>query len=528
MKITLAALNASYIHTNLAVRCIARALTLQNHTVQIVERSLKDRSREFLRALYETNADVYGFSIYIWNREEMLQTAAQLHLLRPAAKIVLGGPEISYEDDSFFVAHPYVDNILAGEGETVFPAFCAAFPPRHTVLCGEPYADFATAGILYDLYPPTHTGNGGILYYESSRGCPFSCSYCLSSATRGVRSKSAEQTIAEIQRLAQMPGVRIVKFIDRTFNFDRRRADTIWRAIAAGDFSCTFHFEVCADLLDEENFATLVSMPQGRIQLECGVQSTNPATLAAIGRTSDPQKILSALARIRAMDNIHIHADLIAGLPEEDFARFAQSFDETYPVCDLLQLGFLKLLPGTALRKSCAQLGYRYAPHPPYEVLQSDRLSFEELCRLHDIDAVLDRFAGSGRFSRALAQILADEPSPFAFFDALAAAIPPPTSLSQREAFLALRNFALRRGVEERALDRALILDWLCFEAGTPPYPLRVERAPEEIQLRRQYCAAQLSAELTSVAAYTLPTGETVLADRKNHFVCRLDDFTKI
>lgn len=518
MKVALVACNASYVHTNLAVRCIARSLSLRGHEAVIIERSLKDRRREFLTALYEADADVYGFSTYIWNRDTVLSLAADLHQIRPGAKIVFGGPEISFEDPSFFDRHPFVDNIIAGEGEDAFPDYCDNPPKKHEILCGTPYGGFEAAGILYDLYPP-HTKTGGIVYYESSRGCPFRCSYCLSSATHGIRAKSADVTVGELARFESMEGVSVIKFVDRTFNFDRRRADAIWRALAGDAFHKTYHFEVCADLLDEENFRTLAAMPKGRIQLECGVQSTNPDTLRAIDRHADPQKILAALYRIRKMGNIHIHADLIAGLPCEDYARFAKSFDDTFPVCDLLQLGFLKLLPGTNLRAKCADLGYRYSPAPPYEVLRSDCLSYEDLCRLHRIDEVLDRFAGGGHFPRTLDYLLHKESSPFAFFAALAEAIPHVRALSQRDAFSAFRRFAGARVAPEDQsyLDDRLILDWLTNEAGSLPDKLDPPRDPREGELRRAYCAAHKEAHPSTVQVICLYNGDSILVDRQNH-----------
>lgn len=518
MNVTLFALNSSFVHTNLAVRCIAKNLKAHGHTVTVLERSLKDRTREVLHALAAAEADVYGFSVYIWNRESMLSFAADLHALRPKARIVCGGPEISYEDESFFLAHPFVDNIIAGEGEGAFVDYCEAPPPHHTIVMAMPYEEFTSAGILYDEFPPDGH-SGGILYYESARGCPYNCAYCLSSATRGVRAKSAETTIEELRRFEAMDGVRVVKFVDRTFNFHRRRADAIWRAIAGEDFSKTYHFEICADLLDEENFATLAAMPKGRIQLECGVQSTNPATLAAIGRTSDPQKIIAALRRIRAIGNIHIHADLIAGLPREDFSRFARSFDELYPACDLLQMGFLKLLPGTLLRACCGEMGYRYSSHPPYEVLQSDMLSYEDLYRLHAVDDMLDRFGSSGHFTHTLRYLLADSLSPFAFFDGLAASMPPPRSLSQRAAFLAFRQYARTVAKDTALLDAYLSLDWYLWEAGSLPGEIAEHRDPDEAAIRRAYCDAHPGVHPASVVVCNLAIAPDapIVIDRARH-----------
>ena len=521
MKVVLFALNAAYVHTNLAVRCIAKELRAAGHTPVIVERSVKDRRRDTLRALYDAEGDVYGFSVYIWNRREMCTFAAQLRQLRVDARIVFGGPEVSFEDPSFFTRHPYVDNIIAGEGEGTFADLCGALPPRYTVLHGEPYAGFETAGILYDEYP-AEQNTGGILYYESSRGCPFGCSYCLSSATHGVRAKSAEQTVEDLRRFERIDHVRVIKFVDRTFNFDRRRADAIWRALAGGEFTKTYHFEVCADLLDEENFAVLAAMPAGRIQLECGVQSTHEETLRAIHRQADPQKILRALARIRSVGNIHVHADLIAGLPGEDFARVGQSFDETYPVCDHLQLGFLKLLPGTDLRVRAGEYGYSYSPEPPYEVLQSNSMDFSDFCRLHAIDDVLLRYSDSGHFLHTLKYLLREEMSPFAFFEALADVVPAVRSLSQRQAFLALRDFGRERlGKEKHAvLDEYLTLDWFLFENGAPPAPLGGAEQAQDEEMRRAYCRQHPGKRISEVWTVDLPlTCGRVLIDRSEHLL---------
>ncbi len=520
MKIALFALNSSYVHTNLAVRCIAQSLDANGFSASVIERSMKDRTREILHALVTADADVYGFSVYIWNRSAMLSLAADLRELCPDARIVFGGPEISFEDASFFQKHPYVDTIIAGEGEDAFVSYCTDFPDRHTVIMGEPYAEFARTGILYDVYPPD-SHSGGILYYESARGCPYSCAYCLSAVTNGVRVKSAEDTIDQLRAFEKIEGVRVIKFVDRTFNFDRRRADKIWRALADGAFTKTYHFEICADLLDEENFRTLAAMPKGKIQFECGVQSTNPATLAAIGRTSDPQKIIAALKRIRAVGNIHIHADLIAGLPHEDFSRFAQSLDEVYGACDLLQLGFLKLLPGTPLRASCREMGYIYSPNPPYEVLRSDALSYADIYRLHAVDDVLDRFAGSGRFANTLSYVLKEHPSPFAFFDGLAAVVRSTRALSQKDAFTAFREYVRATVKDPDMLDACMAIDWILHERAPLPPSMPNVRHPMENDVRRAYCEkhAGVSPSGVIVCSFLAYPDTAVVIDRERQSV---------
>ena len=482
MKITLVACNASYVHTNLAVRAIAQSVRekIPAAEVAIVERSLKDRAGEFLHALIAEHADIYGFSVYIWNRAVMIELAQKVKLLLPQAKILLGGPEISFEDESFFVRFPFVDNILAGEGEEIFADYVRAPAPVHTILRGAPYEGFASAGILYDSFPAGEH-SGGILYYESSRGCPFSCSYCLSSATRGVRAKDARTVIEELDAFARTGNIQVLKFVDRTFNFDRRRADILWAHIARANYPFAVHCEICADLLDEENFRVLETVPAGKLQFEAGVQSTNPETLRAIGRVTDTEKLLSALARLKALGTIPIHADLIAGLPHEDFASFARSFDAVFPVCDELQLGFLKFLPGTKMRADAEKLGSRYSPVPPYEILQSDALTYQELYRLHAVDDILQRF-NNEKWAYTVRFLLAREVSPFAFFCDLTDACGAVSvrSVSQREAFKLLRDFAVfRYPSHTREIEDWLALDWLVNEASSVPLGLSPARESE-------------------------------------------------
>ena len=236
---------------------------------------------------------------------------------------------------------------------------------------GSPF-DFSQQGILYRDCEQT----GGILYYESSRGCPYSCAYCLSSATHGVRMKTAEQTLADMEAFERLQAeCKVIKFVDRTFNADKRRACAIWRGLLDEKFTKHYHFEVCASLLDEECFEVLSKFPKGKIQLEFGLQSTNEKTLLASSRHIQPQAVISSVRRIWEMGNIHVHLDLIAGLPFEDYNRFAQSFDDAYGCCDLLQLGFLKLLHGTELRNRAQEYGYLSLPKPPYTVLQTNWIS---------------------------------------------------------------------------------------------------------------------------------------------------------
>ena len=387
-----------------------------------MERNLRDRTAHILRDLVAAEADIVSFSAYIWNIRPLLELACDLKSLRPACHIIFGGPEVSYDTERFDAAdYRFIDAVVCGEGEEVLPVLCQTIRDgkpisriwqgtvSHSVMCDE--------GILYreNDFPA-----GSMLYYESSRGCPFSCAYCLSSATTGVRSKSAEQTLADLAAFENLPDhIRIIKFVDRTFNFSVSRANRIWRALLNERYTRHYHFEVCASLLNEESFEILRQFPKGKIQLEFGLQSTHEPTLQAVSRHIHAEQILANVRRIHEMGNIHVHLDLIAGLPYEDYARFAQSFDEAYPCCDLLQLGFLKLLHGTELRNRADEYGYLYMKEAPYTVLQTEWLSYEELAQLTEISEILERYRESGKFDRCLQVILDGSRSPFYFYEGL-------------------------------------------------------------------------------------------------------------
>lgn len=270
------------------------------------------------------------------------------------------------------------------------------------------------------LYRDGDYAAGDMLYYESSRGCPYSCAYCLSSVEQGIRAKSVEQTLTELLEFERLEkSIKVIKFVDRTFNFDVGRANAIWEALADARYTKNYHFEICASLLNEDSFRVLSRLPQGKVQLEIGLQSTNPRTLAAVSRHINPQKVIAAAERIHAMGNIHVHVDLIAGLPREDYESFQRSFNDAYFCCDMLQLGFLKLLPGTALRKNAADFGCVFSNKPPYTVLETDCLSRDELYRLSQISDLLDRYYSSGKFSECLAFAVTKKSRPFDFYEGL-------------------------------------------------------------------------------------------------------------
>lgn len=478
MKIVLFAINGSFSHSNLAIRCLRDPLERAGFEVVLVEHTLRDRTAHILEHLYREKADVYGFSCYIWNIEPMLTLAETLKSLLPESKIVLGGPEVSYGLERFENT-PWVDAIVRGEGEEAMLSLCQAIQegrdyPR---ISGGDAVTFSDAGVHYREGEET----GGILYYESSRGCPYSCAYCLSSATHGVRFKSVEQTLDELLEFEKIhTNCKVIKFVDRTFNADVKRANAIWRALLDEKYTKSYHFEICATLLNEESFDILSRFPKGKVQLEIGLQSTNKETLAASSRHIDAAKVIGAAKRIKDKGNVHVHLDLIAGLPYEDYKSFAKSFNDAYGSSDMLQLGFLKLLHGTELRARAEEYEYRYLPTPPYTVLQSKWITYEQMQRLVHIAEVLDRYLESGRFAHALWYLTPLMPSPFGFWEGLSRHLEesdtrPLQRISQPDAFRYLLEYAKKaiENIDIFKLKEMLAADFSQHENKNPPNFLR-------------------------------------------------------
>ena len=415
MKVVLFGLNGSYSHTCLALRCLRAPLERAGEEVVICEYNLRDMSATVLSRLVSERADVYSFSCYIWNIAQMLDLAADLKALLPDSKIVFGGPEVSFACERFDL--DYVDYIIRGEGEESIVKLCDAIKSGEAI---DRIIDGGISNAMNDegiLYREGDFESGTMLYYESSRGCPYKCAYCLSSASEGVRAKSVDQTLCDLREFEKLDSkIKIIKFVDRTFNFDIKRANAIWRALLSDEFTKNYHFEVCANLLNEESFEIFEKMPNGKIQLEIGLQSTNDETLSVISRHLDAKKIIDAALRVKQMGNIHVHLDLIAGLPYEDMQSFRRSFDDAYFACDMLQLGFLKLLYGTKLRIDAEKYGYIASKKAPYTVLKSNWMSFEDLSLLSEIADILDRYREGGGFETSLEYALSGVGSPFDFY----------------------------------------------------------------------------------------------------------------
>lgn len=433
MRIVLVSLNAKYIHSNLALRYLRAALEPDYPDVHLVELQSSDDLRKSAARIYALQPSVLGFSCYIWNVQPTLALVRDLKQVMPHIQVVLGGPEVGPRANELLQQVPEVDFVVAGEGEAAFLRLLnslqtgkkAAIPGIYgRSVDGNRACEPQVKPLPVEQVPIAYHDQemeelqSKLVYVETSRGCPFRCAYCLSGSEQ-VRFFPLERVFTELGTLVAA-NVPLVKFVDRTFNANPTRALKIMEWLLQKRQDTRFHFEICADLLDEEFINTLAKVPPNVFQFEIGVQSTDPAVLKAINRKMDFTKVAESVKALRKQDNIHLHLDLIAGLPEQTWESFAKSFDDTIGLLPhMLQLGFLKVLPGTPLQTDTDKYGFRYSSQPPYEVLQSNWLTFEQLNKLHIIEQLVECYYNSGILAYTLPYLWQTE-SPFAFFNRLA------------------------------------------------------------------------------------------------------------
>ncbi|MGE5599650.1 MAG: B12-binding domain-containing radical SAM protein [Bacteroidota bacterium] len=429
LRIVLATLNAKYVQTSLALRYLETIARRAGHEVARCEFSINDRLDLVEAEIARHAPDLLALSCYLWNIEPLLELADTLKKVLPGLRILLGGPEVSHDAPAFLAQNPAVDWIIAGEGEGPWAELLAALPagPLDSVrgLCWRdgarirandpaPPQPFAALPSAYAERTPDLAGR--LVYYESSRGCPYSCAFCLSGREGRVRLAELDRVRREIEILAGS-GARAIKFVDRTFNCRPRHALAVWRALLPYHGRLRFHFEIVAEILTAEELDFLAGVPPGLFQFEIGVQSTNPETLEAVGRRRDLGRLAANVRALRAAGNIHLHLDLIAGLPHEGFDRFLESLDFVLDLDpDVVQVGILKMLRGTRLREQAELLGYRYRRRPPYEVLANPWLSFTELDRLRIVADLVETYYNEGRFGHTLKRLFAAVPSPARLF----------------------------------------------------------------------------------------------------------------
>ena len=434
LKTALVAINAQYVHTGLGARSIAAYLHREtDFAVDLLEFTINQPAHTVLEHLYQSQADVFLFSCYLWNIDMVLQLARDLRQLLPCARIGLGGPQVGYKGEAYLAAWPEIDWIVTGEGEeTVCHLLRLLAEGRPLAQCpgllyrqGESIAATPPRppiplDCLAFAYPDLAALSNRIIYYESIRGCPFACSYCTSSIERGVRKRSLSLVFADLAVFLEHM-VPQVKFVDRTFNCDKRHSRAIWEWLAAHDNGITnFHFELAGELLDEDTLAFLATVRPGLFQFEVGVQSTNPATLAEIDRPANLPLLFARIRQLLAPGNIHVHLDLIAGLPYEDFECFQASFNAVY-ACQphQFQLGFLKVLPGSKMEAMAKSYGLLYSKSAPFEALSTRWLAYPQLQTLHGVAEMVNLYYNSFRFSHIIALLASRFPNPFAFYLAL-------------------------------------------------------------------------------------------------------------
>ncbi|WP_370771159.1 B12-binding domain-containing radical SAM protein [Eubacterium ramulus] len=455
MKILLTAINAKYIHSNLAVYSLQAYAAAHGHKIERAEYTINNQLEDILEKIYCQKPDILLFSCYIWNVEYVKELVSEFHKLRPEVPIWVGGPEVSFETERFLKDNPAITGIMMGEGERTLTELCEYFEQceqdAHSLSQNRDEArnETAGAGMEYEkksgaftelneemlkkidgisyrrsdgtvaiqplrsllpmdelpfCYANLKDFEHRIIYYESSRGCPFNCSYCLSSVDKKLRFRSLPLVYKELQFFidAKVPQV---KFVDRTFNCQHEHAMGIWKYIKEHDNGITnFHFEISADLLREDELELISDMRPGLIQLEIGVQSTNGDTIREIHRTMRLEEVYRAVNRVKAGKNIHQHLDLIAGLPFEDYQRFQKSFNDIYALHpQQLQLGFLKVLKGSYMYEHAQEYGLVYRSRPPYEVMASKWVSYDEMLEIRLVEEMLELHYNSGQFLTYLA-----------------------------------------------------------------------------------------------------------------------------
>ena len=435
MKFLLAALNAKYIHSNPGLysmrACVPEA---EREYVEIAEYTINHQEEDILADLYQRQPDAVGFSCYIWNWTMIQDVLVEFHKLMPQVPIWIGGPEVSYDAAEILQKYPQITGVMIGEGEVTFrevlETYLSGGDPiglpgtvcrsrEGEIVTGKPrpLTDMTTLPFLYGNLEDFASR---IIYYETARGCPYRCSFCLSSIDKQVRLRDLSMVKQELQFFLDHR-VRQVKLVDRTFNCNREHALEIWRYLEKHDNGVTnFHFEIAAEILDEEEMEVLGRLRPGLAQLEIGVQSTNPRTLQAIQRPMRLGRLQQVVSRLHAGHNIHIHLDLIAGLPYEDYESFQNSFNQVYGMHpEQLQLGFLKVLKGSPMHERAEEFGINYTEKPPYEVLYSKWLTYAELRRLKKIEEMVEIYYNSNQFVHTLGRLETKFSTPFALYEQL-------------------------------------------------------------------------------------------------------------
>lgn len=466
-KIVLTAINSQYVHLNVAVRYLKKYVEKNSDIkLDIYETNINNQLMNIIKDLFEKQPDIIIFSTYIWNKEYVFSITKELKKILPDVKIALGGPEVSYEWDKIMAENQEIDYIFTGEGEKVLLNF---FTKDISEVKGVVYREgerLKYNGIEplienLDIIPFPYDDEElqdrtKIFYYESSRGCPFNCSYCMSSIDKSVRYYSLDRTKEDLKRFIDSP-IKLLKFVDRTFNLSKEKYMAIWRFLLENyREGITFHFEINANIFDDETLDFLETVPKGYFQFEIGVQTIDAQAMKSIGRINKLEKLEYNIRRISR--NIHLHLDLIAGLPYETYDKFRESFDYVHRLKpEMIQLGFLKLLKGTKMYDEREKYGYKYFSKPPYEVFSNEFISFAEMVKLKNLEKVLDFYYNSEKFPESVQWIIENHyESAFSFYEDVAEYFDKRGYLkvSHKEStlFTLLYEFYLDKGLKEREI----------------------------------------------------------------------------
>ncbi len=532
MNILLTTLHAKYSHASLALPCLAACCRdLPGVTVTISEYTVNEPREHLLRLIMAARADLVAFSCYIWNIEITLKLVADIKQIAPHTRIVLGGPEVSFGAFELMQDHPAIDFVIKGEGEVVFRQLAEALSAQEPgTLTGSAFdeinnlffrdGDDLAAGPLnrgylqLDSIPSPFEAelvnlDKPLTYYETSRGCPFSCAFCLSSVEGQVRSYSMERIKQDLLLLMRKK-VAQIKLVDRTFNFDAGRADEIWRFILEHNQGSHFHFEIAADLLSDAALELLKSVPSNTFRFEIGVQSTSADTLKRVNRTADLDRIFDVIRRLKAETQIELHLDLVAGLPGEDYAAFLNSVQA---VADLqphqIQVEPLKVLKGSPMREIAAREKYHFSESPPYTILRNPWLSYDDIGRIEKVGRLLDLFYNHGGFATALELLTISIPLA-ALLDRMAASVAdqPLSGLSSLRLYELFFRLAVSAGDHS---GNRLLADALFFDFCNNEMP-RQGKLPQFIEDRRQTCSWPGARDLP--ADLDLPPGSRVKSFR--------------
>lgn len=434
MKILLAALNAKFLHSSLAIRSLLKYSEKYSEYIHFSEYTINHSEDFVLSEIYKQRPNIICFSCYIWNIEAILRISENTKKVLPDAKIIFGGPEVSYNSYELLKKYDFIDIIISGEGEETFFEICGHFIDNNKELNkilgityrqnGEVIKNPPQIPLVLDDIPFAYDNLDGlsnrIIYYETQRGCPFNCQYCMSSVEKGVRFLSWNRVKSDLDFFLENK-VPQVKFVDRTFNCNKNHAVSIWKYLMENDNGITnFHMEIKAELLDDEIIHMLYGAREGLFQFEIGVQSTNNETVNAIKRAGSFEKLSNIVNKVKEGKNIHLHLDLIAGLPKEDYNSFKNSFNDVYSLSpEQFQLGFLKILKGSGLEKDAEKYGIVYREKAPYEVLYTNKLSFYEVLKLKGIEEMVETYYNSGKALNTIRFAEKYFTSPFDFYEKL-------------------------------------------------------------------------------------------------------------